>query len=81
MKKWFTGISLATVSSMIVISGCGSQTNTATPAPSAPAATAASTQAPKSAEPVTINLNGWGSSPEETALFQQVLKDFQTKHP
>ncbi|MCY9692397.1 ABC transporter substrate-binding protein [Paenibacillus alginolyticus] len=81
MKKWLTGISLAAVSSMIVISGCGNPANNASPSPSTPAASAAATAAPKSAEPVTITLNGWGSSPEETALFQQVLKDFQAKHP
>ncbi|TXK80926.1 ABC transporter substrate-binding protein [Paenibacillus sp. N3.4] len=74
MKKWFTGISIAAVSSMIVISGCGSQTNNASPSPAA-------TNPAKSTEPVTITLNGWGSTPEETALFQQVLKDFQAKHP
>ncbi|GIN84901.1 ABC transporter substrate-binding protein [Heyndrickxia sporothermodurans] len=30
---------------------------------------------------VEITLAGWGSSPEETDLLEQVLKDFESKHP
>ncbi len=32
-------------------------------------------------ENVTITLNGWGSSPKETELFNQVLAGFKEKHP
>ncbi|TFE22851.1 ABC transporter substrate-binding protein [Cohnella luojiensis] len=46
-------------------------TESASPSPSA--------EAPK--DPVEITLSGWGASPEEQALLQQTLDEFQAKNP
>ncbi|RKP48819.1 ABC transporter substrate-binding protein [Cohnella endophytica] len=72
MKQRFT-LTLALMLALVtVLSACGSKSNTnngASPSGSA------------SSEPVEVTLAGWGSSPEEQALLQQVLDEFQAKNP
>jgi multiple sugar transport system substrate-binding protein len=36
---------------------------------------------PAKTDPVTIKLSGWGASPVEQRLLQQVLQDFEATHP
>ncbi|QMV45172.1 ABC transporter substrate-binding protein [Cohnella cholangitidis] len=67
----------------MVLSACGGNSNNdgASPSSSAPASSSASTTPESAKDPVEVTLAGWGSSPEEQALLQQVLDEFQAKNP
>ncbi|WP_182300269.1 ABC transporter substrate-binding protein [Cohnella cholangitidis] len=82
MKK--LTLTLATfLSTFMVLSACGGNSNNdgASPSSSAPASSSASTTPESAKDPVEVTLAGWGSSPEEQALLQQVLDEFQAKNP
>jgi multiple sugar transport system substrate-binding protein len=74
MKKHLSVSIILALSTVTLLAGCTSKNDASVPQQSA-------TAPAKSAEPVTITMNGWGSSPEETALLNQVLDDFQKKYP
>ncbi len=61
---------------VLVVSACG-KGNGGEASPSESASPTSS----GSAEPVEVTLAGWGASPEEQDLLQQVLDEFQAKHP
>lgn len=83
-KKWIAGTAFM-LTSALALSACGSNSNDggASPSAAAPATSSASasTSPSASAEKVELTLAGWSSSPEEQALLQQVLDEFQTKYP
>ncbi|MCC3374823.1 ABC transporter substrate-binding protein [Cohnella sp. REN36] len=86
MKRKATGTAALLLSVMMVASACGSSSNngkgdTASPSGSASSSAQASASPEASQAPVEVTLAGWGSSPEEQALLQQVLDEFQTKNP
>jgi len=65
-----------------VVSACGNGSNNAESAsPSSSSSPSAGASSSPSGEPVEVTLAGWGSSPEEQALLQQVLDEFQAKNP
>ncbi|SCW69583.1 multiple sugar transport system substrate-binding protein [Paenibacillus tianmuensis] len=71
MKKSLSVILSVGLASSMVLAGCAKQE--AKPAPAG--------DAPKSGEPVTVTLAGWGSSPEEQDLLKQTIREFESKHP
>ncbi|MCM3267577.1 ABC transporter substrate-binding protein [Paenibacillus elgii] len=71
MKKSLSVILSVGLASSMVLAGCAKEE--AKPAPAG--------DAPKSGEPVTVTLAGWGSSPEEQDLLKQTIQEFETKHP
>ncbi|WP_010495978.1 ABC transporter substrate-binding protein [Paenibacillus elgii] len=71
MKKSLSVILSVGLASSMVLAGCAKEE--AKPAPAG--------DAPKSGEPVTVTLAGWGSSPEEQDLLKQTIKEFESKHP
>ena len=69
---------------VMVVSACsgGKGGNEASPsATSSSSPSASSPSASPSAQPVEVTLAGWGASPEEQELLQQVLDEFQAKNP
>ncbi|KZE84379.1 sugar transporter [Paenibacillus elgii] len=71
MKKSLSVILSVGLASSMVLAGCAKEE--AKPAPAG--------DAPKSGEPVTVTLAGWGSSPEEQDLLKQTIQEFESKHP
>lgn len=71
MKKSLSVILSVGLASSMVLAGCSKEE--AKPAPAG--------DAPKSGEPVTVTLAGWGSSPEEQDLLKQTIQEFESKHP
>ncbi|MFB6365732.1 ABC transporter substrate-binding protein [Paenibacillus elgii] len=71
MKKSLSVILSVGLASSMALAGCAKQE--AKPAPAG--------DAPKSGEPVTVTLAGWGSSPEEQDLLKQTIQEFESKHP
>jgi len=72
MKQRLSVLVVLMLALVMVISACGSNsTNSGTASPSSS----------QSTEPVEVTLAGWGSSPDEQALLQQVLDEFQAKNP
>ncbi len=83
MKKRLS-ITLASMLALsLAASACGngsggassSSSPSSSPSPSAPESSS------PAQEPVEVTLAGWGSSPEEQQLLQQVLDEFQAKNP
>ncbi|MBB6673266.1 ABC transporter substrate-binding protein [Cohnella nanjingensis] len=86
MKRKATGTAALLLSVMMLASACGGNSNngkgeSASPSGSASPSTQASASPEASQEPVEVTLAGWGASPEEQALLQQVLDEFQAKNP
>lgn len=71
MKKSLSVILSVGLASSMVLAGCAKEETK--PAPAG--------DAPKSGEPVTVTLAGWGSSPEEQDLLKQTIQEFESKHP
>ncbi len=71
MKKSLSVILSVGLASGMVLTGCAKEE--AKPAPAG--------DAPKSGEPVTVTLAGWGSTPEEQDLLKQTIQEFENKHP
>ncbi|MCP1310281.1 ABC transporter substrate-binding protein [Paenibacillus tyrfis] len=71
MKKSLSVILSVGLASSMVLAGCAKEE--AKPVPAG--------DAPKSGEPVTVTLAGWGSSPEEQDLLKQTIQEFESKHP
>ncbi|WP_442596180.1 ABC transporter substrate-binding protein [Neobacillus sp. D3-1R] len=70
-KKWLATLGLSTMLVGSMLAGCsGGEKEKASNDP-----------VKEEDKQVEITLAGWGSSPEETELLEQVLADFQTKHP
>ncbi len=68
----------------LVVSACGNGSNGAESASpsSSPSSSASAPESSAPAQgPVEVTLAGWGSSPEEQQLLQQVLDEFQAKNP
>jgi multiple sugar transport system substrate-binding protein len=61
--------------------GSGSSPSASSQAPSASSGSSSSPSASPAAKPVEVTLAGWGASPEEQELLQQVLDEFQAKNP
>jgi multiple sugar transport system substrate-binding protein len=80
MKKRLSGLLALFLAFSLVLVACGG-TNKAGSS-SSPAATGTASSAPNatSAAPVTVTLSGWGATPEEQALLQQVLDEFQKQN-
>lgn len=68
VKKIFTYLSIISLLSVVMLTGCSSTEETTAP------------QGTED-EIVEIVLSGWAASPEETALLEQTLKDFEAKYP
>ncbi|MFC5404504.1 ABC transporter substrate-binding protein [Cohnella soli] len=85
MQKRLYTMSSIILSLSLVLSACGNSNkgNESSASPSAsPTASASGEASPsKPVEPVEVTLAGWGASPEEQALLQQVLDEFQAKNP
>ncbi|MCD9024513.1 ABC transporter substrate-binding protein [Cohnella silvisoli] len=88
MKQRLSVLLLLMLALVLVVSACGSSSNnkegaSSTPSPSTPASqsTEASSTPEPPKDPVEVTLAGWGASPEEQALLQQVLDEFQSKNP
>jgi multiple sugar transport system substrate-binding protein len=82
MKKLLSVSLMLALSSTAVLAGCSGKTEDAKPQQTAsPSTSEKPAEQAKPAEPVTITMNGWGSTPEESALLQQVLDEFQKKYP
>ncbi|MBB6637953.1 ABC transporter substrate-binding protein [Cohnella thailandensis] len=83
-RKWIAGTALL-LSSAMALSACGSNSNSnegaSSPAASPSASSSAASSASAPAETTEITFAGWSSSPEEQALLQQVLDEFQAKNP
>lgn len=76
--KWKKVLSIVAVLSLVltaVLTGCSQDDQ------SNKEGSEKSADQPKKDEKVKIVLNGWGSSPKETELFNQVLADFESKYP
>jgi multiple sugar transport system substrate-binding protein len=74
-KKMLSGM-ITTLALATVVSACGNNTNNGGSASPESSPAGNETKAP-----VEVTLAGWGSSPEEQALLQQVLDEFETKNP
>ncbi|MFC5528216.1 ABC transporter substrate-binding protein [Cohnella yongneupensis] len=87
MKKHLSTLLVLMLGLALVLSACGNNSNKnegASPSTSSPSASpsAEPSATPEPAkDPVEVTLAGWGSSPEEQALLQQVLDEFQAKNP
>lgn len=68
VKKIFTYLSIISLLSVVMLTGCSSTEEATDP------------QGTED-EIVEIVLSGWAASPEETALLEQTLKDFEAKYP
>ncbi|QGQ98693.1 ABC transporter substrate-binding protein [Paenibacillus psychroresistens] len=89
MKKRISVTLVFIMALCLVLAACSKKDTASTSSPAPTTAPAASTT-PESAAPAetkapveqtTVTLNGWGSSPEEQTLLQQVLDEFQQKNP
>ncbi|MFC4303088.1 ABC transporter substrate-binding protein [Cohnella boryungensis] len=78
MKQRLSTMLVLMLALVMVVSACGNNSkNGESASPSSSAS-----QTPEAAkDPVEVTLAGWGSSPEEQALLQQVLDEFQAKNP
>ncbi|MCD7036097.1 ABC transporter substrate-binding protein [Metabacillus sp. GX 13764] len=66
-KKWLAGFGISAMLLGTALTGCSNSGKDAS--------------APAKGEKVQITLAGWGSSPEETKLLDEILKDFESSHP
>jgi len=69
---------------VMVVSACSGGKGGSEASPSATSSSSPSASSPSaspSAQPVEVTLAGWGASPEEQELLQQVLDEFQAKNP
>ncbi|MRX73295.1 extracellular solute-binding protein [Bacillus lacus] len=69
-KKWFAGIGISVMLLGSSLAGCSSNSGGEGGAGS-----------PQEGEKVQITLAGWGSSPEETKLLDEVIADFESENP
>lgn len=71
----------------LTLAGCGTRKDAAQPEPAPDQQQAPADQAPpgpatyQSLPAATVRLTGWASSPAETAILEEVLKDFQAAYP
>jgi len=86
--KWMTGTAVTLISALALTACGGGNSNggaSSSPPASAPASSAAasspSPSASAPAETTEVTFAGWSSSPEEQALLQQVLDEFQAQNP
>jgi multiple sugar transport system substrate-binding protein len=84
MKKRISLTLVFIMALCLVLAACSKKdpasTSSATPAPSTTATESAAPATKAPVEPTTVTLNGWGASPEEQKLLQQVLDEFQKKN-
>lgn len=83
MRKVLSLLLVLILASFMALSGCGGGSSNNEPAVANEESPAATEQpaAEKPPEPVEVRLAGWGASPEEQALLQQTLDDFEAKNP
>lgn len=81
MKKILSMVVTILLVAVLALTGCSSKNQeTSGPTDSTGGPKEEPKKEPKQ-EQVTITLNGWGSSPTETELFNQVIADFEATHP
>ncbi|KUP04929.1 sugar transporter [Bacillus coahuilensis p1.1.43] len=68
-KKWLAGMGITVMLTGSVLAGCNSDSGSE------------EVNTGTVEDPIEITLAGWGSSPEEAELLQQVLADFEESHP
>lgn len=84
-KKGLTILSVM-LALMLIVAGCGGQSNDSSSSGSSSQSgssdnSSSGDSGSKPAETVEITLNGWGASPEEEELLQQTLDEFMKKYP
>ncbi|WP_239617820.1 ABC transporter substrate-binding protein [Cohnella mopanensis] len=80
MKQRLSTMLVLMLALVMVVSACGNNSKNGESASPSSSASNGASQSPAK-EPVEVTLAGWGSSPEEQALLQQVLDEFQAKNP
>lgn len=70
-KKWLAGLGITTMLMGSILTGCSSKD----------ASSESKDKNKGSKEKVEITLAGWGASPDETKLLDEVLADFEVKYP